>query len=594
MTDPVKSSSRYQADYDRAMSRRTGRRYWRSMVRWFDPRLLLRTLFALIVARLFAAYADRRERDQGRPPDGPWRYDDKDELWLDYVADLGDGWDSTATIAGLIAEPLLEMGGRALPHARVLLMGGDQAYPVASRDEYLCRLEAPYYSLHPESPAQAPRDLFVLPGNHDWYDGLAAFSRLFLQQRWFAGWRTRQTRSYFVLRLPQRWWLVAVDVQLDNDIDAAQLHYLLHATEGLAAGDAVILMSATPFWLDPRGSTLRRNLAFLQRRLVEERGAEVRLSLSGDLHHYARYTHQENGAERITAGGGGAFLHGTAWLPEAQPEDADMLDPQPEGNAADEKQPWRLRKTFPRPEQSRLMLWRLFLFPAFNPSLALFLGAVSALLLWGADAASHGLFFASAGGGVWYAAGALLSAVPASPMLAAALAGWFAAFVAFADPPIRAGASSAGGWKTAFGLLHGLLHLWLALSALVWLEPSRLVPLFGFLTELASLALVLALGSGLLFGVWIWLLYQLFGCHRETAFSACRIRDWKNFLRLHIDGAGVLSVHVIAVERVCRRWQERKPAVRGEAVVEPADGIALARRARLLERIVVTAGKTTD
>ena len=95
------SSMKDGEDLPPAIARRVGRRHWRSMVCWFDPRLLLRTLFQLLVARAFAVYADRRERDAGRPHDGPYRYDEAAELWLDYVADLGDGWNATATVAGV-------------------------------------------------------------------------------------------------------------------------------------------------------------------------------------------------------------------------------------------------------------------------------------------------------------------------------------------------------------------------------------------------------------------------------------------------------------------------------------------------------------
>lgn len=544
------------------------------MVHWFDPRLLLRTLFALIVARLFAVYADRRERDLGLPCDGPYRYDAGEEFWIDYVADLGDGWDSTATVAGVLAADSLRVGDETLPHGRVLVMGGDQAYPVASRDEYLARLEAPYYSLHPYSPDDRPRDLFVLPGNHDWYDGLAAFSRLFMQQRWFAGWRTRQSRSYFALQLPQRWWLLAVDVQLENDIDTAQRDYLLAATAAMQPGDRVVLASAVPFWLEAEGSKLRRNLAFLERKLVDERGGRVYLSLAGDQHHYARYA-ADDGDQRITAGGGGAFLHGTAWLPR-ELHDGDRR--------------WQREQAWPSPAASRLALWRLFAFPFYNPSFALLLGVLATLLLWGADAASHGMYFASAA----YAApdagvllGGLLSALPSSPVFAASLVGWFAAFVAFADRPARGPAWLRARLRTVLGLVHGLLQLSLAVCVVALVLPSRTLDPLAFIATLATLAAWLAIGSGLLFGSWIWITFQVFGCHRDIAWSACRIPDWKNFLRLRVAADGTLTVYVIGIRKVCRRWMETAPTSANGPVVAPADGRPLASRAMLVERIVI-------
>ena len=53
---------------------------------------------------------------------------------------------------------------------------------------------------------RARPSLYAVPGNHDWYDGLTAFLRLFARQRdaTIGGWRTRQSRSYFAVRLPGR------------------------------------------------------------------------------------------------------------------------------------------------------------------------------------------------------------------------------------------------------------------------------------------------------------------------------------------------------------------------------------------------------
>ncbi len=529
----------------------------------------------VVISGLFASFADRREREAWQPADGPYLHGNNDEIWIDYIADLGDGWNSTATMASLLAAEQLTPQGceQALPHGRLLIMGGDQVYPSASASEYRARLEAPYYSVHPRSPDDQPRTLFALPGNHDWYDGLAAFSRLFLQQRWFAGWKTQQTRSYFVMQLPQRWWLVAVDSQLDSDIDTAQLQYLLHATRDLAVGDNVILASAVPFWLQDDGeSQLRHNMAFLTRELAEKRGAHVRLALAGDLHHYTRYQN-DDGAQRITAGGGGAFLHGTAWLPT---------------QVCDEDQSrWQQEKTFPTAARSRLELWRLLLFPLFNPAFSIFLGALASLLLWGADSASHGIFFGNASQGSVLTIYYLLATLPTSPLFALAFFGWFAGFIVYADSPRLGPTWFRQNFRFISGFLHAVLQLFVAIAVLSYVMPSRLFDLPGFLGVLLEMVLLIALIGGFLFGVWTWLLYQLLGCHRDTAWSACRIPDWKNFLRMHIAADGKLTVYVIGVPKVCVRWIERRPTASNSARAMPADGVSLNQRAVLIERVVI-------
>ena len=75
-------------------------------------------------------------------------------MWLDYVADSGDGFDATTTIASLVACDLLNLpdpagGGPTRVHGTtragaVLVLGGDQAYPFATMEEYRNRLVGPF------------------------------------------------------------------------------------------------------------------------------------------------------------------------------------------------------------------------------------------------------------------------------------------------------------------------------------------------------------------------------------------------------------------------------------------------------------------
>ena len=104
-------------------------------------------------------------------------------------------------------------------------MGGDQVYPTASYDEYSNRLLKPYEAALPHVPALEAPDLYAIPGNHDWYDGLSNFSRIFCQKKWIGGWKTRQRRSYFAVKLPHNWWLWGIDIQLEGYIDEPQLNY---------------------------------------------------------------------------------------------------------------------------------------------------------------------------------------------------------------------------------------------------------------------------------------------------------------------------------------------------------------------------------
>jgi len=305
-----------------------------SFVRWFHPIELLRAGVFTLLGDLFGSFADKRELQAAlNLPERSrlLQYLDaapREDFWLDYVADIGDGFDATYSIALLLARETLDVnvdGQRETTRrGRILLMGGDEVYPSASKENYLNRSVGPYRAAfsHIADEARAPH-LYALPGNHDWYDGLSAFLRQFAQydQRWIGAWRTQQRRSYFARKLPLDYWLWGVDIQLHADIDSPQLGYFHDAAHSLAPGDRVILATAEPSWVkEAEGEHAGYQSLLRLMREVSERQARVVLVLTGDSHHYARYVDARAapGAEThfITAGGGGAFLHGTHTLPQ--------------------------------------------------------------------------------------------------------------------------------------------------------------------------------------------------------------------------------------------------------------------------------------
>jgi hypothetical protein len=105
-------------------------------------------------------------------------------LWLDWVADTGDDHDVSRAVGRMLFAEYAcdEAGGTAvLPRGDVLLFGGDTAYPVATADEIYRRLVKPWNEVLRELGGlrDRPRVLLAIPGNHDWYDGLDGFARLF-------------------------------------------------------------------------------------------------------------------------------------------------------------------------------------------------------------------------------------------------------------------------------------------------------------------------------------------------------------------------------------------------------------------------------
>jgi hypothetical protein len=181
-----------------------------NMTRWFDPRLLGKALLHVILSKWFGQYADRRlihaaldtvpkEEIIARTRLAELVPDEEGAVWIDYVADIADGFDSTYAIAFLMAAEKLEIDGHTMRRGQVLLMGGDEVYPLASRTNYEEHLIYPYERAFPEGTQQnAPHTpLFAIPGNHDWYDGLNIFLAYFCRPRGkkIGSWQTRQRRS---------------------------------------------------------------------------------------------------------------------------------------------------------------------------------------------------------------------------------------------------------------------------------------------------------------------------------------------------------------------------------------------------------------
>ena len=59
-------------------------------------------------------------------------------------------------------------------------------------------------------------------------------------------------------------------------------------------------------------------------------------------------------------------------------------------------------------------------------------------------------------------------------------------------------------------------------------------------------------------GVYLLISVNVFGRHSEEAFSGLRIEDFKHFLRLHVGRDGALTIWPVKIERVPRRWRDRR------------------------------------
>ena len=316
------------------------------MVDWVDPELLAKIGVRTVISGTMGQYADQRlmqaATDRAEEKDLIARYDYRKSgsgIWVDYISDLGDGFEATYAMAYLVAQDSLSLaaprGVDALPTLQageILVMGGDQAYPQSSAQEYKERLQNPYdWAFTTKEPK---RKLFAIPGNHDWYDGLGAFDTLFCAMRnrvakgkgnQIGGWRCEQHRSYFAIRLPGDWWIWGADIQLGGTFDKPQRDYFDIMSEQTGDGHKIIICLAEPSWLHEQYDNLH-DIAWL----AQKKRAKVVAVLAGDWHHYSRYKAENLDVEFITCGGGGAFAHATHGLPDKLPLNWPKVEEQPD------------------------------------------------------------------------------------------------------------------------------------------------------------------------------------------------------------------------------------------------------------------------
>ncbi len=601
------------------------------MVAWYSPSLLAETGTRHFISRVFGQFADQRIMQatvDGFAPDilttvaKRYDYSDKPQFvsdgafWVDYVSDLGDGFDSTYSVASLIAADSLEIAGAGqLPAAKLLIMGGDQVYPFPTRQAYRERLETPYKLALPgdESPNAPPRrELFVLPGNHDWYDGLTSFDFMFCKARYglakenrFGGWLCPQHRSYFALKLPHNWWIWGADIQMSQYLDAGQVLYFREVARQMrehpTEAPKVIFCIAEPSWQIAERQNLQGegNLDLITEMAVDA-GARVCAVLAGDLHHYSRYFAPELGLNFITTGGGGAYFSPTHWLKDKvelnwskQKFDLYMSGPQngsPEGSA---------EACWPSRSESRKMSVDILAFPYFNYWFSVCLGILYWIMTW--QFAWTKISIPSEGGKenrvilvndalaelgtladnrldyLSQAAYLVAKAGQANPMLGLMGMGLFGALWYYADAP-------DSRWRRMLmALLHFSAHiammigLYFVLRSLnTWLVTKVLARIPGVGTDAAvpnkwlefldsillpsaEMVFVGAIGAG-----FVWGLYLTVSCllnrHCDDAFSSMRVDKYKHFLRMKIE-PDKLTIYPIGLKDVPARksWRAATP-----------------------------------
>jgi Calcineurin-like phosphoesterase len=428
------------------------------MVDWFDPSVLGTVAVRNLISATIGDYADQRPMQAATDEvgdaalasrhdyskvipgnegvqlvDGRWcvsdgattkslSFDEDNALWVDFIADLGDGFEATYAMAYLLAQPAIPVdikdanGKRTnlpLPAGEILILGGDLAYPNATVTEYNDRCIDPYDAAFQLKDGETPkRKLFFIAGNHDWYDGLGAFTSVFCAARdrfahgkgkKIGGWQCEQRRSYFALALPHGWWFWGVDLALNETVDDAQKNYFELMSEQTGPGDKIIIILHAPVWQTNANSPLHAISQW-----ARNKGAEVVAVLAGDLHFYSRYRSQSKDLDLqlITSGGGGAFAHPTHqlsrtmkvhWTLPKRPEQlphagtGDYRDTVITATAADppvaafhlpSPHDFHAPHIYPSRTRSTLLAFRNLWLPLHNRRFAIFLGLIYMIFAW--------------------------------------------------------------------------------------------------------------------------------------------------------------------------------------------------------------------
>ena len=573
-----------------------------NMVGWYNPIQLGNTAIDVVISTIFGRNADKRIM-QALSDTGDLQkkcyYEVVDkagkEFWFDYISDVGDGFDSTYTMAYYLTRPTLKFPTADTSRGELLVLGGDEVYPVASADAYKTRLTALYKAVFPaRTKAEREKDpdavvpaVFAVPGNHDWYDSLVAFSDLFCSHKEFAGWTTRQNLSYFAIKLPRGWWLFGTDMQLGSSLDKAQINYFNRVMNYVGTDDRIILCNAEPHWItekmyanDPAYNN--RNMGYFEGRILR---GQVAIYVAGDRHYYRRHEEVSNGktaidpqskskVQKIVAGGGGAFLHPT------HNEHVETVG---------KRHIFELRKSFPEERASKNLTYWNLLFPFWNWKFGIVTGVLY-LLTAQAFLSDLGRF------SIGNLEGAVKTVVVAAFLQPVALF-WtlliLAGFLLFTDTHSKI-------YRTVAGLIHAVTHL-AAVFFIGWFVAyfvggdtelrSRSLP--QLILMAALIFLLGAIAGSFIMGLYLLISLNIFGRHHNEAFSAIKIPDHKNFLRFRIDAhSGDLTIFPIGVERVVRRWKNGDKS-KGEPVLIPDDP-RTENEARLIEGPVLFAKAYTE
>ncbi|WP_129311342.1 metallophosphoesterase [Streptomyces sp. L2] len=311
---------------------------------WLNPRILwaarngvLASWFGDPTGRTRSRWVARRVA-AGTAADKVVRRDVPERFSFMVIGDTGEGDASQyAVVPGFL---------KAGADTEFAVIASDVIYPVGATDDYGTKFFRPYQDY--------PAPIYAIPGNHDWYEDLGAFMRVFcgeatsaldaesrprpLSRAW---WRTllwhrprpadeellaaaRELRGapgqqalqpgpYWALDAgPVR--IIGIDTGLLGTIDAEQGAWLREASRG---PKPKILVTGSPLYVDGEHHPCAIEGGGTVDEIVRDPDHHYVAAIGGDIHNYQRYPVDVDGrtVQYVVAGGGGAFMHATHTIP---------------------------------------------------------------------------------------------------------------------------------------------------------------------------------------------------------------------------------------------------------------------------------------
>lgn len=312
-------------------------------ISWLDPRMLWAARNGVLASWFGDPTGGTRSRwvaqraAAGVPADKVIRRDDPDRFSFLVIGDTGEGDDPQyAVVPGL-----LEVG----QDTRFAVVASDVIYPVGSADDYGTKFFRPYQDY------QAP--IYAIPGNHDWYEDLAAFMRVFCDdappltpeprprpfsrarlrsllwhrprpkdgQRLAEARKLRSSPAQQAVQ-PGPYWaidagpvrIIGIDTGLLGTVDAEQGAWLRDVSRGPRPK---ILITGSPLYVDGKYEPCAIDGGGTVDDIVRDPAHHYVAAIGGDIHNYQRYPVPVDGRtiQYVVAGGGGAFMHATHTIP---------------------------------------------------------------------------------------------------------------------------------------------------------------------------------------------------------------------------------------------------------------------------------------